>query len=145
MPDRTTLQRANHFDKWYNAVADYTSRNLAFTTDILPALSSLASTIFQIHSCTYKSGLWLKDLQIGLCWCVRGYDRPESTRDSHNPTGGFHNSSMRSHFWSWRDSGFELNLELSAFTLHGRGHRDGVRRSTFPAGKTITSRECMRD
>ncbi|RFU36296.1 hypothetical protein B7463_g95, partial [Scytalidium lignicola] len=78
-PKRKGL-RDNHFDHWYALIADYNERELTYPSDVLPALSGIASAMAQLHGCTYMAGLWLEDLQVGLSWLREGRRRLEDDR-----------------------------------------------------------------
>jgi len=99
MPDRVPWQRNNHFDQWYKAVTAYSLRTLMFSSDTLPALSGLASSMAQRHICTYFAGLWKEDLQIGLAWYV-GYHDTDRQRQGTN-RAGHQNPSYIAPTWSW--------------------------------------------
>lgn len=67
------------YDLWYRAVEDYTSRQLTFPADRLPAISGLASSFsarfLPSSARTYAAGLWAPDLcadrSCGLLWSRR--------------------------------------------------------------------------
>ena len=63
-------KRENHFDIWYDMVADYSSRALSVDSDKLLAVAGLASLMGDHYGLTYIMGLWKEDLQVGLCWWV---------------------------------------------------------------------------
>lgn len=51
-------------------VTNFSNRKLTYSSDVLPALSGLASAMTAVHHCTYLAGLWSEDLQVGLVWFV---------------------------------------------------------------------------
>lgn len=59
------------FETWYNLIERYSSRDLTYDSDILPALSGVAKE-FQRHAVPdpgrYLAGLWETDLISGLLW-----------------------------------------------------------------------------
>ncbi|KAI1760993.1 heterokaryon incompatibility protein-domain-containing protein [Hypoxylon sp. FL1150] len=63
---------------WYEAVRQYTSRNLSFDADKLPAIAGLARRLAPQIRSRYIAGLWEQDLLVGLCWC--------KTSHSSNPS-----------------------------------------------------------
>lgn len=77
---------------WTEVVEYYSSQELTFETDRLPALSGLASIFHKAISDKYLAGLWLAQLQYSLLWYVPsgGYSisRPEA-------------SSFLAPSWSW--------------------------------------------
>jgi hypothetical protein len=56
------------YERWYDLVQGYTSRDLTFETDKLPAISGLAEKIRQVTGDEYLAGLWKNDLATSLCW-----------------------------------------------------------------------------
>jgi hypothetical protein len=55
-------------DEWYSLVQNFTTRELTYPSDVLPALSGIASKISEIYGLHYVAGLWVEDLQLGLLW-----------------------------------------------------------------------------
>jgi hypothetical protein len=69
------------YRRWYNIVADYTTRDLTVLDDRLPAISGIAREIQAQISSTYKAGIWMDDLRRGLLWCYYGRGiKPEAFR-----------------------------------------------------------------
>lgn len=62
--------KRRYFEDWYEAVSSFTTRNLTFHTDKLPALAGLATHVHNIHQFDYLAGLWKQDLEYGLLWYV---------------------------------------------------------------------------
>jgi hypothetical protein len=62
-------ERLRHRHRWYKLIEDYTSRQLSFYTDKLPALSGLAKAN-QTHfpNAEYIAGLWTSHLPASLLW-----------------------------------------------------------------------------
>ena len=56
------------YSRWFAIVKDYTSRNLSVQSDILPALSGLASAFQNLLRDQYCAGLWKNDIIRGMCW-----------------------------------------------------------------------------
>lgn len=83
--------------RWFAIVEDYTGRNLTVQSDILPALSGLASAFQNLLRDEYCAGLWKRDLVRGMCWTrsrvqkrdVRTIKAGEKEGDDHLPS------------WSW--------------------------------------------
>lgn len=91
LPDRTKTRRRNHFDHWYSMVKEYSSRSLTESADALRAVAGLANSFGKRHDCSYISGLWKEDLQVGLLWYVNDSD-----------TGSMGTSlSVKFPSWSW--------------------------------------------
>jgi len=55
-------------DGWYRLLENYTARELTNASDILPALSGLASNFSKVYNLQFVAGLWKEDLQFGLLW-----------------------------------------------------------------------------
>ena len=56
---------------WYRLVDEYTKRSLTYSSDLLPALSALASEVKKLTKATYLAGLWALDNKIpfkSLLW-----------------------------------------------------------------------------
>ncbi|KAL9638200.1 MAG: hypothetical protein Q9164_001708 [Protoblastenia rupestris] len=78
---------------WIGLVDNYTSRNLTFVSDKLPALSGLASNVqTALPEDRYLAGLWRSHLPHALAWFCRGKDG----RGRRPPEAG--NSAPS---WSW--------------------------------------------
>jgi hypothetical protein len=58
----------NHFQSWKNLVQTYSSCQLTFQKDRLPALSGTAKKMMQSGAQTYMAGLWKENLADGLVW-----------------------------------------------------------------------------
>ncbi|KAI0965771.1 HET-domain-containing protein [Xylaria arbuscula] len=63
-----TYDGLSHFDFWIQIIQNYTSRQLSFTTDVLPALSGLACEFHRATGDTYLAGLWKFSIIDGLSW-----------------------------------------------------------------------------
>jgi Heterokaryon incompatibility protein (HET) len=64
------------YPQWYTLVAEFTDRLLTVKTDVLPALSGLASEFTRLTGDSYCSGLWKKDMICGLLWRREEFPRP---------------------------------------------------------------------
>jgi hypothetical protein len=93
-PGSTTYRNGGRNDmhtRWLRAVELYSSRNLTYETDKLPAISGLATaTIAVLGEDDYLAGLWKNDLIRGLLWTAAS----SGTREIPNRV-----SSIPS--WSW--------------------------------------------
>ena len=70
-------------DSMHKIVEDYSQRQLTFSTDMLPALSGIATRFASILQDTYCAGLWRNDLQRSLVWSADSFDlkaRPSKYR-----------------------------------------------------------------
>lgn len=56
------------YSRWFAVVKDYTGRDLTVQSDILPALSGLASAFQNLLRDEYCAGLWKNDIIRGMCW-----------------------------------------------------------------------------
>ena len=78
--------------RWFAIVEDYTGRNLTVQSDILPALSGLASAFKNLLRDEYCAGLWKSDIIRGMCWTrsqvpkrdFRTIKASEKERDNHH-------------------------------------------------------------
>ena len=70
------------YKRWYLIVANYSLRELTVATDILPALSGIASAFGSLVGGRYTAGLFLEDMACGLLWI------PEETvgRETQRPS-----------------------------------------------------------
>ncbi|KAL9619786.1 MAG: hypothetical protein Q9160_005622 [Pyrenula sp. 1 TL-2023] len=82
---RKTLH-SDLFRVWYVLARDFSSRDISFTADRLPAFSGMAKLFQSQLQATYLCGLWEEDLYHGLLW-----------RSTH--TGHF--TMYRAPSWSW--------------------------------------------
>lgn len=57
---------------WYKFVNEYMARRLTNEDDRLPAIAGLAKEIGSRTGHSYRAGLWLEDIHIGLLWSTRG-------------------------------------------------------------------------
>jgi len=55
---------------WYRTVVEFTSRNLTYEQDRLPAISGIAKRFGTAVNDNYHAGLWRKDMVFGLLWYV---------------------------------------------------------------------------
>ncbi|KAF2026588.1 HET-domain-containing protein, partial [Setomelanomma holmii] len=55
-------------DAWYRMVQEYTSRNITYQTDKLPAFSGIASALQEVTGDEYYAGLWKSWFLEGLLW-----------------------------------------------------------------------------
>lgn len=60
--------QSKRFNIWAEVIRAYTSRNLTFETDRLPALSGTAQRFQTSYSGRYLGGLWESDLPSALLW-----------------------------------------------------------------------------
>lgn len=74
---------------WYRLVAEFTSRDLTYNEDRLPAIAGIAQRFGVVANDTYHARLWKNDIILGLLWHAM----------SRNPT--FTTKSARAPSWSW--------------------------------------------
>lgn len=96
--------RWNQYDAWYATIEEYSSKNLSFDKDKLPALSGLAGLFHEAHRSTYVAGLWKEDLQLGVAWYIASNDpRPVKTDRGQEPSWSWASVGMvRLKFRSWK-------------------------------------------
>ena len=67
----STETKSTLLAEYYNLITEYTSRQLTFPSDKLPAFSGLASRLSPSLG-TYLAGIWLSDWRRGLLWFTEG-------------------------------------------------------------------------
>ncbi|KAI2609026.1 HET-domain-containing protein [Hypoxylon fragiforme] len=65
-----TLGEVTPMEQWHMIVKSYTSRQLTFTGDKLPAIAGAATIMPQIQTSKYLAGLWSETLLLDLLWQV---------------------------------------------------------------------------
>jgi len=83
-PDLSTL-----YEVWRDIVVRYTSKDLAFDNDRLPALSGVAKRAQLILGSTYLAGIWSGDLLHGLCWYTANQYTRRGMYDMFIQRGGY--------------------------------------------------------
>ncbi|KAH6864737.1 heterokaryon incompatibility protein-domain-containing protein [Alternaria rosae] len=61
-----------NYDCWYKIVEEFTSRNLTYEEDRLPAIAGIAKRFGMAVNDSYHAGLWRHDMILGLLWRKRG-------------------------------------------------------------------------
>ncbi|RFN51739.1 het-domain-containing protein [Fusarium flagelliforme] len=56
------------WDMWNDLVGYYSRRELTFLLDQLPALSGVASRVYEVTTSQYLAGIWEDSLPVSLCW-----------------------------------------------------------------------------
>jgi hypothetical protein len=80
--------------EWYNAVQEYSSRQLTFDKDRLPAIAAIAQQIWRLRpNDEYIAGLWKSTLLFDLMW-YRSEDSVDQGRCEPEPH-------IRMPSWSW--------------------------------------------
>jgi hypothetical protein len=72
--------------RWHDIVYSYIRLSLAFDSDRLPALSSLAKRVQKQLDCDYLAGLWNCDLWNELRWRFHDEGRILDERRAHTPS-----------------------------------------------------------
>ncbi|CAD6587465.1 MAG: hypothetical protein ASARMPREDX12_002853 [Alectoria sarmentosa] len=80
--------------RWYQIILEYYKRSLTFEDDRFAAISGLAREISQQSKMTYKAGIWVEDIHVGLLWNA-------SCRGSRPST-------YRAPSWSW--ASLDINM-----------------------------------
>lgn len=108
----TPTESSQIYNKWRALVFDYTSRELSLRTDMLPALSGIATRFAKVLGDSYCAGLWRNDLRQGLGWesaCYPGLTRPSEYRA---PTWSWASVDGRVHWFS-REAEVETDIAKS--------------------------------
>lgn len=96
------INRNNQYDQWYAMIEKYSWRSLTYSADVLKALAGLARAFATTHECTYLSGLWKDDLQVGLCWYVVGVRKAIKSLESNGAESGNQvQNEAKLPSWSW--------------------------------------------
>jgi hypothetical protein len=92
----------NHFEVWYDILADYGKRSLTIKSDKLPAIAGIAQLMQRHFACEYGAGLWKEDLSRGLCWYLvvsdANHSKPINELDE---TSDQPNQEYIAPSWSW--------------------------------------------
>ena len=97
LPLRWSSKYYEPYDRWFDIVQEYTSRDLTVDTDVLPALSGLAAAFQVLLADQYCAGLWKNDMIRSLIW-GRGKPRqslPSGLNQQAEP------ADSRIPSWSW--------------------------------------------
>ncbi|KAI1734720.1 heterokaryon incompatibility protein-domain-containing protein [Xylaria scruposa] len=126
--------RWNQYDAWYSVIEEYSTKDLTYVIDHLPALSGLAGLFQRVHHATYVAGLWREDLQLGLAWYVASNDpRPVKDAGDQKPSWSWASVGLvRLKFRAWRafsthvvSNGAEI-LDASCNPMHEANPAGGV-------------------
>lgn len=82
------------FQHWYFLISHYSRRSLLVLSDVLPALSGIASRFSESFRCNYLAGLWQEDIAVGLLWSTFFNDHER----------GIPATKMGCPSWSWTSS-----------------------------------------
>jgi hypothetical protein len=82
---------------WRKILMDYTKRSVTKRSDLLSALSGMASHMNNIHPSLYLAGLWQDRLIEDLCWTVASASGPKDQRNSLP----VHEEDRTLPSWSW--------------------------------------------
>ena len=104
-----TMQREDAHDAWRQLVGEYTTRNLTYEKDKLPAISGLAQAFASIMKDTYVAGLWKSQIIQDMCWAVDTFEPTHRCDDPEHDTmlppavKNFYSypKSYRAPSWSW--------------------------------------------
>ena len=80
---------------WYDIVEHYTKCELSYKSDILPAISGVATQYQKMTGDKYFAGLWKSDLARGLLWRTPYWNSVAKLRKSSLPVN------YRAPSWSW--------------------------------------------
>ncbi|CAG8980064.1 hypothetical protein HYALB_00013389 [Hymenoscyphus albidus] len=109
---------------WYETIEEYLKRHLTYSTDRLPAISSLAKEFHKLDGGDmYCAGLWRSDIIKGLCWnpFYNKWDAPKVVpkRNLQKPYSG--------PSWSWASlDPWPLEVKLPSFCFDETGSKMGI-------------------
>lgn len=116
--DQDIWGRKGNWSRWYDIIADYSSRKLSFAQDTFPAIAGLAQAFRGLHDksqLTYIAGLWKEDLTIGLLWGAAKIPEPLRKVSGFNKCQDLSRpDELRAPSWSWASVvgrvGFNFNF-----------------------------------
>ncbi|KAI1103555.1 HET-domain-containing protein [Jackrogersella minutella] len=133
-----TLGETSPLAQWHMIVKSYTSRQLTFTTDKLPAIAGAATTMPQAKTSRYLAGLWSESLLLDLLWQVMhgSAHKPLMTKEHEEnaPT------------WSWASMNWgvvwspQTSPQLLATVVDARTEVVGANPYGQVSGGTVTLR-----
>ncbi|KAI1169647.1 heterokaryon incompatibility protein-domain-containing protein [Nemania sp. FL0916] len=86
------------YKQWHNLVKTYSSRDLTFHADKLPAMGGAAAELSQILNSGYLAGLWRKNLINDLLWHADTWGIEKKGAFTQHPPTPLENGSPS---WSW--------------------------------------------
>lgn len=98
MADPRSRGSALH-EEWRNVVSEFTTRDITFTSDRLPATSGMAAAFHRSTSATYAFGLWKEDFARDLLWYVEPDKISELGLETPHPSS--RHSTFYAPSWSW--------------------------------------------
>jgi hypothetical protein len=103
LPTSAVLRSDGALRFWHSIVRDYSCRSFTNATDKLPALSGLASTLYQMTGDKYLAGLWKGTLLDDLLWVNKAPYRGKKVTPSRP-------KNYRAPSWSW--ASIDGNIEF---------------------------------
>jgi len=92
---------------WYRLVEDFTSRNLTYEEDRLPAIAGIAKRFGEAENDSYHAGLWRHDFIFGLLWRA-SVDVTRKAKSARAPS------------WSWASINGAVNYSDPMASRHHR-------------------------
>lgn len=133
-----TLGEVSPLEQWHMIVKSYTSRQLTFIKDKLPAIAGAATKMPQATRSTYLAGLWSESLLLDLLWQVmpgRAHEPLMTKEHEENaPT------------WSWASMNWGVTWnslqspKLLAAAVDAQAHVAGANPYGQVSGGTVTLR-----
>ena len=105
-------QTGKMYDCWYKIVEEFTSRELTYERDRLPAIAGVAKRFGRAVNDSYHAGLWRNDMIFGLLWhaedfyCMRTRESP-----------------ARAPSWSWASINCHVNYSRNLVSHDHNGTR----------------------
>src|ERR1700732_3788971 len=93
----------NPYSRWHEIIFEYSRRNYAKDTDILPALGGIARAFADITKDKYCAGMWESELLQSLCWWRQGVLLDKSKKRLYGPSNMDFTrpTAYRAPSWSW--------------------------------------------
>jgi hypothetical protein len=114
---------------WTKIITRFTSMDLTFQTDRLPALGGIASRYGTQHKLTYAAGLWKENLMEELLWMSDG-----------GFEGRLRPYPLVAPTWSWASTDGKIEFESSQGKIDGQQLSDGIEisiQTVIPFGSSI--------
>ncbi|KAI0186370.1 heterokaryon incompatibility protein-domain-containing protein [Xylaria flabelliformis] len=102
LPNSFAEHSVDPYKQWHELVKTYSSRDLTFHADKLPAMGGAAAEMSQILNSGYLAGLWRSNLIYDLLWYSENWAQPPpAPLDNGSPS------------WSWASLNGRISYRLS--------------------------------
>lgn len=118
IPLKSVVEKSGNAEvsDWHRVVEDYADRQLTFSQDRLPALSSMASQFHEIVGSEYLAGLWKEDFPRCLAWFRRELNDAPRTKpilqialNNNVPSWSWASIKDKVHWAYYHDSNYDFD------------------------------------